>query len=65
MKNKSPQNGKGSKRRPENFKNVQLRWDKINWGTRRKTISKPKCDCHNHFHRVCDICQGPTGKDKS
>jgi NTP pyrophosphatase (non-canonical NTP hydrolase) len=23
-----------------------------------------KCDCYNHPHQVCDICQGPSGEDR-
>jgi hypothetical protein len=22
------------------------------------------CDCHNHHHQVCDICQGVTGDEQ-
>lgn len=24
----------------------------------------PECDCHNHHHQVCDICQKVTGQEK-
>lgn len=30
-----------------------------------KKKSKAKCDCKNHDNRVCDVCQGPSGPDKT
>lgn len=36
------QNGKGSKRRQENFKQLQSNWDEINWTRKKKSDKKNK-----------------------
>jgi hypothetical protein len=60
--NKQSQYGKGSNRRPENFKAVQNNFDEIpNFGFKPKWMLE-KCDCAWREKQVCDICQGVNGK---
>jgi len=50
--------GKGSERRPPQVDDKTVA---ANWA---RAFGGKKCDCRNHEHQVCDVCQNVTGNEK-